>query len=119
MEEHFPEYKDFPEWSFHQFVGAYLAKEYFGIEDEDILSAIEFHSTGKPHMSPLGKVVYAADKIDPLRGYDSRSLIASCKKQYYLGFLDVLAANQAYLTKQGYVVDNPLTRDCYKLYLGE
>ena len=31
----------------------------------------------------------------------------------------VLAANKEYLASKGYVVDNPLTKQCFDLYLGE
>ena len=118
MQEHFPEYLTMPEWSHHQFVGAYLAKTIFGIEDPMILDAIQYHSTGKAHMSPLGKIVYAVDKIEPTRGFDSKKLIQACYKHYYVGFMNVLEANQEYLTSKGYVLDNPLTKECFNQYLG-
>ena len=119
MEEKYPPFASFPRWAFHQFTGAYLAKKEFGIEDEDILEAIRFHATGKKDMSPLGKIVYSADKIDPLRDYDSSEMIALCLKDYRKGFLKVLHENRVYLTGKGYKVDNPLTKECFDYYLGE
>lgn len=119
MEGRFPEYLSFPPWSYHQFTGKYLAERELGIEDEGILDAIEFHSTGKKGMSPLGKIVYASDKIDPLRGYDSGAMIQECLEDYRKGFLTVLKENRAYLTKKGYKVDNPLTEECFRYYLGD
>lgn len=119
MKENFPEYLSLPKWTYHQFVGAYLAKKEFGITDPLVIDAIMFHATGKAHMTPIGKIVYSADKIDPNRGYDSSSLIRSCLKNYYVGFLDVLGANREYLLGKGYEVDNPLTSACMSLYLGE
>lgn len=120
LEKEFPELADqMPEWTYHQFAGAYIAKEVFGIEDEAILSAIRYHATGKAHMAPLSKIIYAADKADPARGYDSSALIAACYKNYYLGFLTVLDANRDYLKEKGYVLDNPLTKECMELYLGD
>ena len=118
MQEHFPEYLSMPAWSHHQFVGAYLAETVFGITDPMILDAIKYHSTGKAHMSPLGKIVYAVDKIEPTRGFDSKKLIHACYKHYYVGFMSVLEANQEYLTSKGYVLDNPLTKECFNQYLG-
>ncbi len=118
MREHFPEYVDMPEWSHHQFVGCYLAQTIFGIKDPMVIEAIKFHSTGKAHMSPLGKIIYAVDKIEPTRGFDSKKLIQACYKHYYVGFMNVLEANQEYLTSKGYVLDNPLTKDCFNQYLG-
>ncbi|MBQ7244404.1 MAG: bis(5'-nucleosyl)-tetraphosphatase (symmetrical) YqeK [Bacilli bacterium] len=119
MNERYPEYVSYPEWTHHQFTGAFLAETIFGIKDPVILDAISCHATGKAHMSPLAKTIYATDKIEPLRGFDSRKLIQACLKNYYVGFMSVLAANKEYLSSKGYVVDNPLTKQCFDLYLGE
>ena len=116
MAERFPEYLDYPEWTHHQFVGAFLAETIFGIKDPAILDAIMFHATGKAHMAPISKIVYATDKIEPTRGFDSRKLIDNCYKSYYVGFMSVISANKEYLTSKGYVVDNPLTQACFDLY---
>ncbi len=113
----FPSCSDFPEWAFHQFTGGYLAEKEFGIEAPEILDAIKSHATGKANMSALGKIIYSADKIDPLRGYDSSWMINKCRQDYENGFLTVLRENRDYLTKKGYRVDNPLTRECFEMYL--
>ena len=42
-----------PVW--HGAAAAVLAKTEYGVEDEEILSAIRCHTTGKPHMSKLDK----------------------------------------------------------------
>jgi len=119
IDEHFPEYSNVPAWCRHQFVGAYKARNEFGITDPTILDAIEFHATGKPHMTPIGKIIYSSDKIEPTRGFDSQELINECLKNYYVGFLAVLAANRQYLQGQGYSLTNPLTSACMELYLGD
>lgn len=51
----------------HAKLGAYYAKSKYGVSDEEILSAIEFHTTGKPGMSMLEKIVFVADYIEPNR----------------------------------------------------
>ena len=51
----------------HAKLGAYLAKEVYDVEDETILSAIFWHTTGKPDMSMLDKIIYIADYIEPNR----------------------------------------------------
>ena len=118
--ENYPEWKDIPDWALHQFAGAQKAKEVFGIADETILDAIAYHATGKTHMSPLAKILYSADKIEPGRGYDSKPLINVCLRNYYLGFLTVLQANKDFLVgTAGYTIDNPLMESCISLYLGE
>lgn len=51
----------------HPKLGAYLAKTEYGVEDEDILNAIANHTTGRPNMSLLEKIIYIADYIEPGR----------------------------------------------------
>ena len=119
MKERFPEFADYPRWTYHQFVGAFLAETIFGIKDPAILDAIKFHATGRAHMPPLSKIIYASDKIEPTRGFDSRRLMNACYRNYYVGFMAVLSANRDYLRSKGYVVDNPSTKQCFELYLGD
>lgn len=49
----------------HAPVSAYIAETEFGIEDEEVLSAIRFHTIGKLNMSLFEKVIFLADKIEP------------------------------------------------------
>ncbi len=58
--------KDNPEL-LHSKAGKVIAKEKYGIEDADILSAIFWHTTGKPDMSLLEKIIFIADYIEPNR----------------------------------------------------
>ncbi|MDV6378536.1 bis(5'-nucleosyl)-tetraphosphatase (symmetrical) YqeK [Sporosarcina sp. GW1-11] len=53
----------------HAPVGALLAKEKYGVEDEDILQAIRYHTTGRAGMSDLEKIIYIADLIEPGRKF--------------------------------------------------
>lgn len=54
---------------FHAMTAPIYAKAVFGIEDEEILSAMRFHTTGKKGMSLLEKIVYIADYISAERDY--------------------------------------------------
>lgn len=51
----------------HAKLGAFYAREKYGVDDSVILSAIEFHTTGKPAMTLLEKIVFVADYIEPNR----------------------------------------------------
>lgn len=51
----------------HAKIGALLAKKKYDIEDEEILDAIRWHTTGRPNMTLLDKIVYVADYIEPKR----------------------------------------------------
>lgn len=51
----------------HSVVGAHLARVCYGVQDEDILNAIRFHTTGRVGMSLLELCVFVADVIEPSR----------------------------------------------------
>jgi predicted HD superfamily hydrolase involved in NAD metabolism len=51
----------------HAAVGAELLRRDWGIDDPEILDAVAQHVTGGVHMSPLGKVLFLADKLEPER----------------------------------------------------
>ena len=53
----------------HAKTGAALAGELFGVSDE-VYEAIRWHTTGKPDMSLLEKIIYIADYIEPNRDFD-------------------------------------------------
>lgn len=53
----------------HAPCGAYWVKHEVGISDEEVLSAIRCHTTGKPVMTTLEKVVFLADYIEPGRHF--------------------------------------------------
>ena len=48
----------------HAPVGAYYAKEKFNIEDNEILSAIRWHTLGRVNMTMFEKIIFLADKIE-------------------------------------------------------
>ncbi|WP_110930113.1 bis(5'-nucleosyl)-tetraphosphatase (symmetrical) YqeK [Paenibacillus bouchesdurhonensis] len=49
--------------SVHQKLSRYMAQDIFGIHDEEILSAIESHTTHKPSSSMTDKILFVSDKI--------------------------------------------------------
>jgi predicted HD superfamily hydrolase involved in NAD metabolism len=60
----------------HAPVSAYIAKKDFGVDDEEILSAIRWHTLGKINMSNFEKIIFLADKIEPnTRDIDYRNKI--------------------------------------------
>jgi predicted HD superfamily hydrolase involved in NAD metabolism len=54
----------------HSIIGGIEAKDKFGIEDEEILDSIRWHTTGKENMSILAKIIYIADMIEPNRKFE-------------------------------------------------
>ncbi len=51
----------------HADLGASVAKTEFGVTDDDVLSAIRYHTLGRENMSDLEKVLFLADIIEPNR----------------------------------------------------
>ncbi len=51
----------------HAEVGAVLVEKELGISDPEILNAVVFHTTGRPGMTLLEKIIYLADYIEPGR----------------------------------------------------
>lgn len=56
-----------PVW--HGIAAAILAETQWGITDPEILSAIRCHTTGKPGMSKLDKIIYLADMTSAERDW--------------------------------------------------
>jgi predicted HD superfamily hydrolase involved in NAD metabolism len=53
----------------HAPVGAYLVENEVGINDHEVLEAIRYHTSGRPQMSLLEKIIYVADYIEPGRQF--------------------------------------------------
>ncbi len=53
----------------HGKIAAIIMERDYGISDSDILNAVSFHTTGRPAMSLLEKIIYIADAIEPNRSY--------------------------------------------------
>lgn len=68
----------------HAKLGAYLSKEKYGIEDEEICSAVRYHTTGKPAMSVLEAIVFTADYIEP-----GRKVLSNFKLIRSMAFVDL------------------------------
>lgn len=54
----------------HSKIGAILARDVYSIEDNDVLNAISYHTTGRKNMTMLEKIVFIADYIEPSRNFE-------------------------------------------------
>ena len=77
----------------HGKVGAYIAQTKFKIEDNDILQAITWHTTGRPDMSLLEKIIFIADYIEP-----SRNPVPELNLIRQLAFVDIDKAMEKILS---------------------
>lgn len=53
----------------HAPVGAFLVQKEVGIDDDEVLNAIRYHTSGRAGMTVLEKVIYLADYIEPNRKF--------------------------------------------------
>lgn len=116
MKEHYPDFIDKPEPVWHQWLSAYVSEHEFLISDPVILKAIEDHTTASPTISRIGMCLYVADKLDPLRGYDSSSDIELCKKDVVEGFKKSLISFYEFSMKKGRSID-PCFYDVYNVFV--
>ena len=92
----------------HAKLGVYIAREKYGVEDREILSAIRWHTTGKEDMSVLEKIVYIADYIEPER--DKAPNLERVRKTAFFDLDEcmyyILKDSVGYLKKSAIVMDS-------------
>ncbi len=101
----------------HAKVGAYLAENRYGITVPDILNAIRYHTTGRPKMSKLEKILYIADYIEP-----GRKHVADLDRIRQMAYRDldatmakILEDTLAYLKTTDGQIDH-MTEETYQYY---
>lgn len=101
----------------HARLGAFLAQKKYHINDKEILNAISSHTTGRPQMSLLEKIIYIADYIEP--GRQELPNMADVRK---LAFEDIneclyriLKDSLVYLRSKDMVIDT-MTEKTYEYY---
>ena len=101
----------------HAKLGAYVAKAKYGVTDQEILSSITWHTTGKPDMTLLEKIVYIADYMEP-----GRKELPNMMDVRHLAFEDIdkclyriLRDSLVYLKAQDMPIDQT-TEETYQYY---
>lgn len=85
----------------HAKVGAEFIKTEFGINDEEISSAIRWHTVGRTGMSTLEKIVFTADMIEPERIFPEADFLRKCAyEDLDLGVLECVLATIGYNEKK-------------------
>lgn len=101
----------------HSRLGARMAEEKFGVNDPEILSAIACHTTGKPDMSLLDKILYIADYIEPRR-YKIKDLPAIRRLAFEAldeALFQIMEGTLRYLKESGTYADI-MTQNAYHYY---
>lgn len=101
----------------HAKLGAKLAFDKYNEKDEDVLNAIENHTTGRPEMSMLEKIIFVADYIEPGRDkapdlYEVRRLAFSDIDK---ALIKILQDTLGYLSRKGGEID-PATKKTLEYY---
>lgn len=101
----------------HAKLGAYLAKEQYQVTDSNVLNAISSHTTGRPEMTLLEKIVYIADYMEP-----GRRNLPNMEEVRFLAFQDIdacllriLKDSLVYLKTRKMPID-PMTEQTYIYY---
>lgn len=104
----------------HAKLGAYIAKAKYDIKDQEIIDAITYHTTGRPAMTLLDKIVYIADYLEP-----NRNMAPNLEEVRRLAFQNIdeclyliLKDSLAYLETKSEVID-PMTEETYCYYKKE
>ncbi|MGN0335032.1 MAG: bis(5'-nucleosyl)-tetraphosphatase (symmetrical) YqeK [Lachnospiraceae bacterium] len=102
----------------HAKLGACMARKVYGVEDEEILSAISCHTTGKPEMSLLDMIIYMADYIEP--GRDKAPNLKEIRKHSFVNLeealYEVLQSTLSYLEEGKSDAVDPMTMQTYEYY---
>lgn len=100
----------------HALLGRYIVEKELNIHDEEILSAIQFHTTGKANMTLLEELLFVCDFIEIGR------IGEQFAKARDIAFVDlkkaifyILDSSFKYIVERGFVVDD-LTRDALDYY---
>lgn len=102
----------------HAKVGSFLAMNTYKVQDPDVINAILNHTTGRPGMSLLEKIIFVADYIEPNRKQAPN--LAEIRKTAFVdldqAMLMILRDTLEYLDSVGGETD-PMTRKTYEYYM--
>ena len=101
----------------HAKLGAYMTEHKYDVNDKEILDAICWHTTGRPEMTLLDKIVYIADYIEPNRDQapNLEQLRTLAFKNLDECLYQILKASLNYLQTRSEVID-PMTEQTYLYY---
>lgn len=101
----------------HQFLGAIVAKEQYGIDDQEVLEAIKYHTTGKKSMNDLQKLIFCADMLELGREYPEVEYLRSCIiKSLDYGYKECALAQYEFLKQKGGEI-YPLTLEAIEEFI--
>lgn len=93
-----PEHLLEPKPIWHGYLVDHYLKRMFPVREKHILTAVHDHVLGNSS-NPYAKIIFIADKCDPLRGYDVSEQLALSEISLQKGFERVKKEQQEYLNK--------------------
>ncbi len=104
---------------FHQMSGAAYVKAVLGIDDEEIISGIRYHTTGHAEMTVFEMIIYLADFTSADRNYpDVDVMRQKTEESLYAGMLYSLRYTITSVVKENRVL-HPDTLHCYNWVLNK
>ena len=98
---------------FHAMAGYCYLKREVGVEDEDILNAVRYHTTGRAGMSLLEKVVYLADLTSEERDFPD---IAETRRIVDRSLEEGMIYSLQYIITDLVRAGRPVCRDSFEAY---
>jgi predicted HD superfamily hydrolase involved in NAD metabolism len=97
----------------HAPAGAYLVEREAGIKNKEVLDAIRYHTSGRPGMTLLEKVIYLADYIEPGRHFPGVDEVrALAKENLDKALIQAVKNTILFLMKK----NQPVYPDSFKTY---
>ncbi len=97
----------------HSISGSVYVNTNLGIDDEDILNAIRYHTTGRSGMSLLEKIIYTADYTSEERSYKGvKTMRKKSRKSIEAAMLYSCQFSLADLSRRGLAI-HPDQLECY------
>ncbi len=95
----------------HAFLGAFVAENTLGIDDQEILDAIRYHTSGKAEMTTLSKLIFVADMVEEGRDYEGVDKLRALyeKEDFESCFIECLKEEFIHLiNKKQYIYEQTL-----------
>lgn len=91
----------------HAYASAAMAQSRFDIEDQEILDAILYHTTGRENMTLSEKIIFIADATEEGRTYHPQIKLwrEEAKENLDSAVLKVLEYNVIKIVKRGFILD--------------
>lgn len=101
----------------HGRLGAAIACKELGIDDEDVLNAICWHTTGRAGMSLLEKIIYIADLTEPGREFEGIDQIRDLARiDINAAMCTALKSVMDFVKQKGFAL-HPKSAEAYDDYL--